>query len=188
MSLILVQPGFEPAGQFDLMALTVISGGEVGVLDTIDLLNGYQVIKARKATTGDAGPFFLLDDGTTGYGISFGSTVVKTSTGFVSGMNDYIRIGPPSYSASDKVTLWNKPGLYAITLDSLADTEVSLKAAAPGTGMTFDIDGKLLLGNISTTPIAYVIQFKIDETLVTTGGNILQQKKLIIIFNPFGQA
>lgn len=190
MALVLVQPGIEPAGQFDLADDQTVTGGEIGVFDTYGLdADGFQIVKVRLATSGDTGPFYLLDDGTKGYGTLIGTTVVKTNTGFATGSDNGTRLGPPTYAGSGKVTLWNKPGIYAVTLDSLADTESALKAAAPGTGLTYDIStGKLALGNISPTPLAFVIQFKKDETLVTTGGSVIYHEKLIVHFNPFGQA
>ncbi len=189
MALLLVQPGFEPAGQFALQNGQAVIGGEVGVLDTTGIdANGFQIIKARLATTADTSPFFLMDDGKTGYGTVFGNTVVKTDTGFAFGADHGIRPGPTTYSASGKVTLWNKPGLYAVTSDALTDNEATLKAAAPGTGLTFDIaTGKLLLGNAAPQPLAYVVQYVIDDSLVTTFGSVVNNKKLIISFNPFGQ-
>ena len=175
MALLLVQPGVLPAGQFDLEDDTTIVGGEIGVFDTFALdANGFQVISVRRATTGDTGPFFLLDDGVIGYGTYFGSTVLGSTFGL------------PSYVASGEVTVWDKQGLYAVTLDALADTEAALKAAAPGSGLTIDPTGKLKLGSSSVTPIAYIIQFKHDESLVTTSGSAVNNKKLVIYFNPTG--
>lgn len=190
MALVLVQPGIEPAGQFDLAANQTITGGEIGVFDTYGTdADGFQIVKVRLATSGDTGPFYLLDEGTKGYGTLVGDTVVKTDTGFASGLNNGVRLGPATHVGSGKVTLWNKQGIYAVTLDSLADTEAALKSAAPGTGLTFDTTtGKLLLGNASPTPLAYVIQFKQDEALVTTLGSVVYHEKLIIQFNPCGQA
>jgi hypothetical protein len=188
MALLLAQPGIEPAGQFDLNLHDdqVLLGGEIGVFETVGLINTYQVIKVRLATTGDTGPFFLLDDGSKGYGTNFGSTVVRTSTGFAAGSDNAPRLGPPTFAGSNKVTIWNKPGFYAVTLDALSDSEAALKAASPGTGLTIEVDGTLKLGNIAPQPLAYVVQFKVDESLVTTGGNVVDNKKLIICFNPFG--
>jgi hypothetical protein len=189
MALLLVQPGAQPAGQFDLKKDEVIIGGQVGVFDSIALVNGFQTIAIRRALPTDTAPFFLLDDGLAGYGVNFGTTVTKTSTGFTDGMDFGLALGPPTYAGSNKVTLWDKPGLYAVTLNALADDEATLKAAAPGTGLTVDTSGKLKLGNTSSIPIAYVIQYKVEESLVvTTATAAANKRKLIIYFNPTGEA
>ncbi len=187
MALLLAQAGLNPAGQFDLKNDNTIVGGEIGVFESLGVdSEGFQVIAARKATTDDVGPYFLMDDGIAGYGAGFGGIIVRSSSGLIDGADSRVRLGPASYEASGKVTLWDKPGIYAITLDALADDEATLKAAAPGTGMTFNSDGKLLLGNISPTPVAYVIQYKKDESLVTTHGGLINPTKLVIYFNPIG--
>lgn len=189
MALLMVNEGCQPAGQYDGYSSFAPKGGEVAVLiSTGTTSDGYQILAARGATTGDKGPFYLVDDGLLGYGVYFGNTVVKTDTGFASGADSATRLGPPTYLASGKLTLWDKPGLYAVTLDALFDSESSLKAAVPGANLTVDAStSKLKLGNMGTQVglgLATVVTYKLDEALVTTGGAVVAHKKLVISFNP----
>ncbi len=185
----MVQEGIQPLGQYDAYASFTPKGGEVGVLiSTGTNSDGYQVLAVRGATTGDKGPFYLVDDGLLGYGVYFGNTVTRTDTGFSSGADTATRLGPTSYAASGKLTLWDKPGVYAVTLDALFDSESSLKAAVPGAALTVDAStSKLKLGTMGSAVglgLATVITFKVDESLVTTGGAVVAHKKLVISFNP----
>lgn len=190
MALLMVQEGVSPVGQYDAYSAFSPVGGEVGVLiSTGTTTDGYQILAVRGATTGDQGPFYLVDDGTKGYGTLFGNTVVETDTGFVSGSDTATRLGPASYKASGKLSLWDKPGLYAVTLDALFDSEATLKAALPGAHLTVDAtSSKLKIGNMaagaSGAPLATVVTFKVDESLVTTGGSVVNHKKLVISFDP----
>jgi hypothetical protein len=191
MALLMVQEGCQPLGQYDGYSSFAPKGGEVGVLiSTGTNSDGYQVLAVRGATTGDTGPFFLVDDGLLGYGVYFGNTVTRTDTGFSSGADAASRLGPSTYAASGKLTLWDKPGLYAVTLDALFDSEASLKAAVPGAVMTVDAStSKLKLGAPSSgLYLARVITFKVDEALVTTGGAVVAHKKLVIMFPGAGHA
>lgn len=190
MALLLVQPGTEPLGQYDAYVGFAPKGGEVAVLEsTGTTTDGYQVIVARGATTSDTGPFYLVDDGTLGYGLLFGNTVSKTATGFSSGTDTATRLGPVTYAASGKLTLWDKPGQYAVTLDALFDTEATLKGTAPGVKLTVDAStSKLKVGNPSSGAFAWVVVYKVDESLVTTGGSVMSHKKLVISFNGYSVA
>lgn len=185
MALLMVQEGVQPLGQYDGYSSFAPLGGEVGVLiSTGTNSDGYQVLAVRGATTGDTGPFFLVDDGLAGYGVYFGNTVTRTATGFSSGADNSTKLGPSTYAASGKLTLWDKSGLYAVTLDALFDSEASLKAAVPGAVMTVDAaTSKLKLGAPSAGLfIARVVTYKVDESLVTTGGAVVAHKKLVIMF------
>jgi len=192
MALLMVQEGVQPAGQYDYASDGYsMKGGEVWVLASAGPdANGFQVVKARPATSSDGyGPFYLGDDGLTGYGVLFGNTVTRTATGFASGADNATRLGPGTYVGSGKVTLWDKPGLYAVTLDAVGSSESACKAALPGAKLTVGSNGVLTLtGATQTGPaVATVVQFKVDEALVTTGGAVVNHKKLVINFNPQGQ-
>lgn len=138
MALELVNPGANPLGQFDGadgIYLTV-KGGEVatikGVTRTADLAaydvntDGYVKLTRPVATTalsaGDR-PLMLVDDGIFGYGTLFGSVV-----GGLAGQQSYglsapaVNLGPHTALGSGKLTLWDKPGTYAITLDAVDTT------------------------------------------------------------------
>lgn len=187
MALLMVQEGVQPAGQYDNLDGYSPAGGEVYVLYSKGVgSDGYQIVSARPAVTGDGYSFFLVDDGLTGYGVLFGNTVTRTATGFSSGADSATRLGPASQVGSGKLTLWDKPGLYAVTLDALKDSESSLRAALPGASLTCESGtGKLKLGNMAAgMPLAFVVTYKIDESLVTTGGAVVAHKKLVIRFNP----
>lgn len=191
MALLMVQEGCDPIGSYDGYASFTPQGGEVGVLiSTGTNTDGYQLLAVRGATTGDKGPFFLVDEGLTGYGVLFGNTVTRTATGFTSGGDSAARLGPATYAASGKYTLWDKPGLYAVTLDTLVGTEASFKAALPGASLTVDPStSRLKLGTpASGGPFAYVVRFKVDESLVTTGGAVVSHKKLVIAFSGYTPA
>lgn len=190
MALLLLQPGIQPLGQYDGYSGFAPVGGEVAVLESAGTnSDGYQIIRARGATTGDTSPFYLVDDGSTGYGVLFGNTVVRTDTGFSSGADTATRLGPATYKASGKLTLWDKPGVYAVTLDALVGTEASFKAAVPGDALTVDAaTSKLKLGSPASGQFAWVLTFKVDESLVTTGGSTVRHKKLVVSFNGYNTA
>ena len=190
MALLMVQEGCQPLGQYDGYSSFAPVGGEVGVLiSTGTNSDGYQVLAVRGATTGDTGPFFLVDDGLTGYGVLFGNTVVRTDTGFSSGADLGARLGPSTYAASGKLTLWDKPGLYAVTLDALVGSEASFKAALPGAQLSADAaTSKLKLASPASGSFCRVVTFKVDESLVTTGGAVSAHKKLVVAFNGYNTA
>lgn len=191
----MVSEGVQPLGQYNLDSYdgyTSVLGGELMVLVSNGVgSDGYQVISARPARTTDSyGPFYLSDDGNYGYGQSFGAVVTKTSTGFAGGLDSAIRLGPASYLATGKVTLWDKPGLYAVTLDALDPTvtQTTWMGKVPGAKLTVmaDNSGRLTTGTQTMPAVATVVHYKVDESLVTTGGAVVAKQKLVIRFNPFG--
>lgn len=140
MALKILNPGVQPLGQFDGLdtQLTSFLGGEVCALTYVsitandkhasDVDDGYvsSTSKTRPAVTKTltvttSRPLFLADEGTSGYGTLFGQVVGGTAGAAVSGG---AQLGPHSATGSGKVTLWDKPGLYAVTLDAV-DTTVS---------------------------------------------------------------
>lgn len=139
MALKLLQSGVQPLGQFDALdaQATSVLGGEVASFTYVsiaagvdaaaaDIADGYvsQANTRPAATTtlvSGTRPLFLVDEGVTGYGTLFGevvgSAVGKTVVGGAA-------LGPHTASGSGKWTLWDKPGLYAVTLDAV-DTTVN---------------------------------------------------------------
>lgn len=137
MALELVQPGIQPLGQFDgydSIYLTVL-GGEVATIKGVivgtdhaaadaDGRDGYTgtVIRYRPVVTtvlvsGDR-PLCLVDDGLANYGTLFGSVL-----GGICGQETTgAALGPHTATASGKLTLWDKPGTYAVTLDAVDTT------------------------------------------------------------------
>jgi hypothetical protein len=133
MALKLLQPGVNPLGQFDGLDTEVLTlmGGEVVTFASVavsasdkaskDVFDGYvnsqkRVVVTRNVAT-TARPLMLADDGLTGYGTLFGSVVGGTVGQNVTGAT----LGPHTATGSGKVTLWDKPGLYAVSLDGACD-------------------------------------------------------------------
>ena len=92
----------------------------------------------------------LSDSGTKYYGVTFG-TVVGASGG-CSVQADSSSLGPSTISGSGKVTLWDKAGLYAISLDALAPDVVPISS-----GHLYDtpLPGTILYRGTSTTGATY---------------------------------
>ena len=98
------------------------------------------------------GPYFLSDDGTQGYGTLFGS-IVGGSVGSQSyapypNNTGQTVIGPHTAIGSGKITCWDKPGMYAVTLDAVSQTaSVGIlptnTAMHPGMGLMFNTVGQL---------------------------------------------
>jgi hypothetical protein len=146
MALELLQPGIQPIGQYDgYDAITLnTKGGEVATLLAVEIgtdksaydasgADGYHGGQYRPAVTtqlvSGARPLFLVDDGLAGYGTLFGSVLGATvgqdvSTGFAGAPGNQFGalLGPHTASGSGKLTLWDKPGTYAVTLDAV-DTD-----------------------------------------------------------------
>jgi hypothetical protein len=203
MALELVQPGIQPLGQFDGAdgILTTLKGGEVatikGVTRTADKAawdvdyDGYVGTSRPVVTTvlvpGDR-PLFLVDEGITGYGTLFGSVIGGTAGQYAYGLGQVpaVVLGPHTAYASGKVTLWDKPGTYAVTLDAcdtttqtgLQPTNSTLRIGAalyatatglltPNSALNFDSDGYAIVGrflnfeaykggSLVTTPVTLV--------------------------------
>ena len=199
MALKIYQPGIQPLGQFDVLDsyLTTIKGGEVGTLyyaartnsttekAAFDVLDGYtNVTDVKRAavapsiTAGTLRPLWLLDEGTTGYGVLFGQ-VIGTPVGLsTSGTN----LGPHTAYGSGKVTCWDKPGVYAVSVDAVdtaadglvitnssCDPGAALSCTAAGlltlSGATNDIGGSLEVGRF--------IEFETSPFLVTTPASLV---------------
>jgi hypothetical protein len=151
MALRILNPGIQPLGQFDFEDgyLSSVRGGEICTLVALprvnsasekaaaDALDGYTNISQQRRAgltlniaTVNARPLWLTDDGTTGYGTLFGQ-VIGTPAGLATtGTN----LGPHTAAASGKVTAWDKPGLYAVTLDA-TDTHVTQGLQPTNTGL-----------------------------------------------------
>jgi hypothetical protein len=143
MALELVQPGVNPLGQFDghdSIYLTV-KGGEVGTIVGVavaadkgaaDVNDGYASAATQRPvvttalTSGDR-PLFLIDEGISGYGTLFGSVIGGIAGQISNGVGQYNGqlLGPHTAAASGKLTLWDKPGTYAVTLDAVDTTRTT---------------------------------------------------------------
>jgi hypothetical protein len=148
MALELLQAGIQPLGQFDGYdnIVTTVKGGEVATIVPVEVgggdlsakdadgTDGYVdtagIGRTRPAvtvnlTSGDR-PLYLVDDGLQYYGTLFGSVLGATVGQTAFGINDVPtqQLGPHTATGSGKLTLWDKPGTYAVTLDA-ADTTSS---------------------------------------------------------------
>lgn len=139
-------------------------------------------------------PLFLADDGILGYGTLFGAVVGGTVGQQVNGPNSYTGaiLGPNTATGSGKMTLWDKPGLYAVSLDAV-DTNATTGLVPTNTGTSLTVGSPLawtstglltpnLSGNTggatpgipslafgSTMPtVATFIEFNTNGSLVTT--------------------
>jgi len=186
MALILLQPGIQPLGQFDMDdADNSPVGGEVGILQALDVAtDGYA------ADAGDVGPqlqveldslasgtatniamFGLVDEGDTGYGTLFGTAIggtvgQGTGLGLTPGRGVVV-MGPVSSFASGKCTLWTKPGLYGATEDAYAaatSAGIALNATLDGTAGT----GLLVVTATANQTAALNVGAVNDASLVST--------------------
>ncbi len=137
-------------------------------------------------TQGSAvGPLMLTDDGILGYGTLFGSvvggTVGQTSYGPNSVIPSTALLGPSTQTGSGKITCWDKPGLYAVSLTS---TDVGLQPTNTdldvGSALGFTTSGQLspfaaLGGNaIAGYPtVARLVEFSTNGSLVTTPNTLV---------------
>jgi hypothetical protein len=199
MTLYIYQPGIQPLGQFDCLdayaSATYIKGGEVGTLFAAgrtntstekaaqDALDGYtnttdvqRAAVAPRVNTSGTRPLWLLDEGTAGYGVLFGS-VIGTPVGLsTTGTN----LGPHTTAGSGKVTCWDKPGIYAISVDAVsqaADGIVMANANCdPGAAIRPQADGVLTMTGASlaiAVTVARFVEFETMPFLVTTPSSLL---------------
>ena len=148
-------------------------------------------------------PVFLADEGIAGYGTIFG-TVVGTMVGqtsYAAGAAGYTAassagnlIGPSTAAGSGKVTLWDKPGVYGVTLDAcdsvastgLAPTNTTLTTGTALTFVTTAATGNSLgqltpisasnpaCGSTITIPtVGFFIEFESNSSLVTTPNTLV---------------
>jgi len=196
MALKLLQPGIQPLGQFDGLDTEVlyIKGGEIVTFSSVvataatdkaaeDVFDGYVTPNKRAVVTATVGtasrPLMLADEGISGYGTLFGSvvggTVGQVSTGGTT-------LGPHTATGSGKITCWDKPGLYAVSLDACDTTDAdglqpentSLSTGDPLTYVADTVKGGQLtpVGSAAssgnTTAVANFVEFSTNGSLVTT--------------------
>jgi len=203
MALYILQPGLQPVGQFDFLDTDLgnIVGGELGTLDEAsrtvtstekaaqDALDGYV---ADTVDTGTAGAtrailrladeatetykvFYLLDDGTTGYGTLFGSLIGNPVGLTVTGT----ALGPHTAQGSGKVTAWGNPGLYAVSNDALSDlldwTTGNLNdTPLPGTLLYREASTGLMTTDTTTSDeVAVFVELRGNGSLVTSPAGLV---------------
>jgi hypothetical protein len=204
MALILLQAGVQPLGQFDGYTGETLNfkGGEVctwgtmpwPVTSSADVNDGYLnptglgklvpgVTKSSTFLTATVKPLFLADEGTLHYGTLFG-TVVGGSVGSVSfGPNSSIPsadlLGPNTATGSGKITLWDKPGLYAVTLDAVDTTNLVPTNGALTVGSALSYTSAGLLTPVansvggSATVVARLAEFSTNGSYVTTPNSLV---------------
>lgn len=186
-----------PLGQFDGVdsEVTSFKGGEVCSLTGVsssgsdkhakDIEDGYAAenLKLRPAVTLTLStgmrPLWLADEGTSNYGTLFGSVVGGTVGQVVTGG---AVLGPHTAIGSGKITCWDKPGLYAVTLDATDQTSNGLipsnTACTVGCKLYATIAGKLTPYATSAFEtdlvVARFIEFTTDGSLVTTTVDMVQ--------------
>lgn len=206
MALFILQPGVQPLGQYDVLDtdLSSVLGGEVGTLDEAsrtnsasekaasDVLDGYvadevdtgtptesrPILRLADETTESRKLFYLLDDGQKFYGTLFGEligTPVGQATTTDSGGS---LLGPHTAAGSGKVTAWDKPGLYAVSGDAVAD---DLNPAAgnlndtplPGDLIYRATSAKLTGASTTGDKIGMFVELASNGSLVTTPGKLV---------------
>lgn len=111
----------------EIVGLTYVANLKFGGTDkdAHDVEDGYvsdtQHVRpaVTKSLVSGMRPLFLCDDGQAGYGTLFG-TLVGGSTGTV--VSGGTVLGPHSALASGKVSCWEDPGLFSVTLDAVDTT------------------------------------------------------------------
>lgn len=197
MALVLLNPGVQPLGQFDGYAplINTVKGGEVltfgsvpatfqgGPADDADgyLASGNRVVLQLAAGSAASGPFMLCDDGLLHYGTLFGSVVGGTVGQQVNGPNSYTGavLGPATALGSGRLTAWDKPGLYGVTLDAV-DTTVTTGLVPTNSGL---VAGTALFANATglltpvssggTRQIGNFVEFRSNGSLVTTPNRLV---------------
>lgn len=163
--LIILQPGIEPLGQFDLEDddTDLVVGGEVAVFEAINYAtDGYAAdvfqqgpavhLSLDSITAGGAAApvevYGLVDEGSSngvnarGYGTLVGQVIgatagTGTGVGTQSGVGTVV-VGPSTIRGSGKATLWTKPGLYGVSSDAFvltADFNAASASAGLNTGL-----------------------------------------------------
>lgn len=201
MALFILTPGIQPLGDFDCLDTDAgnILGGEVMVLGEAsrtvtttekgakDVFDGYiadavsegsptatrVVAKIAVDAASTYKLFYLADEGKAYYGVMFGSVIGSPVGQSTTGTN----LGPHTTAGSGKVTLWDKPGLYAVSLDALDSGVVPTTS-----GNLYDtpLPGELLyrstVGKLTRTSgdkIAAFIELTSNGALVTTPSRLV---------------
>ena len=197
MALKLLQSGIQPLGQFDALDAQATSclGGEVASFTYVSIVagtdnaaadvDGYLAAantRAAATTTLAPGarPLFLVDEGTSGYGTLFGEVVggavgLQSTGGAV--------LGPHTATGSGKWTLYDKPGLYAVTLDAVDTTLnsglVPTNPALTGGDTLYATTAGLLTPTVGSAfeaaaTVGHFIEFAPSGSLVTTPASLTQ--------------
>lgn len=195
MALKPLNPRHEPYGVFDAKDsdVTAFKGGEVVTFDYVavsgtdksakDTADGYvsDTSKTRpvvtKSLTSGRRLLFLADEGVVGYGTLFGVAVGGTAGQDQTGVS----LGVHTGYASGKVTCWDGPGLYAVTLDAV-DTNsgtglVKTNGSLAGGAALYATSAGLLTPTVGSAFESYVvgrfIEFTTNGSFVTTPSDLV---------------
>ncbi len=131
-------------------------------------------------------PLMLSDDGIAGYGTLFGAVVGGTVGQQVNNPSTFTYtgalLGPHTATGSGKVTCWDKPGLYAVSLDAVDTTAASglvptnTTALNVGSALGFTSTGLLtpkgsaqdITSGTATLVVGHFVEFNTNGALVTT--------------------
>jgi len=139
-----------------------------------------------------SGPYFLSDDGTQGYGTLFGE-IVGGSVGsqsyapYPNNIGQTV-IGPHTALGSGKITCWDKPGMYAVTIDAvdqtastgLIPTNTTLR---PGMGLFFTQAGLLCPPGTGATIVAGTPVVGRFADFSTNGSYVTTPQSLVAALN-----
>jgi len=206
MALKPLQAGREPLGQFDgyddeiTLAAGGFRGGEVCTLLYIPVGGTDRAAKDADGTDGYVGtttqlrpvvtrtladgsrPLFLSDDGSSGYGQLFGELIGATVGQIGNAPGTGTALGPHTAAGSGKITCWDKPGLYAVTLDAVVTGAAGL---SPANGTLAGGDPLYATATGLLTPVAAndfdtvgivvarFIEFQTNGSLVTTPNTLV---------------
>jgi hypothetical protein len=142
-------------------------------------------VRLVNSGTDSTGPFYLTDDGTTFYGVLVGQ-IIGGSTGLVTGKgaSTATNAGPSSYTGSGKVTVWDKPGMYAVSCDVFGAGILTLSSGSftpgtipnytikdtplPGAALYFDTNAHLCVTGGGSTTVARFVEMTNSGGLVQT--------------------
>lgn len=203
MALFILTPGIQPLGDFDLLDTDQASvlGGEVMTLDeaaransstekaAADVFDGYiadavsagtptatrVVARIADETSETYNLFYLADEGTAFYGVTFGSVIGGPVGLTTTGTN----LGPHTATGSGKVTLWDKAGLYAVSLTAIAADVVPTASGnlydtpLPGELLYRSTAGRLTRATGTSDKIAQFVELTSNGSLVTTPARLV---------------
>jgi hypothetical protein len=180
------QPGVTTAG-LDQAAYDVFDGYVNQHRPAVTRL--WNATYSSLTTAGTNYPLMLSDDGITGYGTLFGAVLGGTVGQQVNNPSTFTYtgalLGPHTSTGSGKTTCWDKPGLYAVSLDAV-DTAAStgLQPTNPsltvGSVLSFTQSSGLGTGGLLSpfatgtnlvtggTKVGYLVEFNTNQALVTT--------------------
>lgn len=170
------QPGVTTAG-LDQAAYDVFDG-YINASGTFKRPAVSRKFDGSTSLTNASRPLMLSDDGIAGYGTLFGAVVGGTVGQQVNNPSAFTftgaLLGPHTSTGSGKTTCWDKPGLYAVSLDAtdgyLQPTNTALVV---GNALTFTALGLLTptgsANALAGAPVVgHLVEFNTNQALVTT--------------------